>query len=270
MKIDLHTRSFNDAHMLPFFFRHYDPIVDSFYVYDDGSTDGTVEQLAGRPKVVVRPRPPYADPHSHVRSSQLLMDSTWKESRGRADWVIVTDIDEHLHHPDLFGYLRSCRDDGVTLVPALGFQMLAADFPAPNVELSRTVTRGAPAPVMSKLSLFSPDAILETNFAPGRHAADPSGRVLLPARDELLLLHYKYLGFEQTHRRHEAYRRRLRKTDVAKGWGHKYGWSRQELRRDWAELESRAVEVLDCGLDLDLAHPGPRWWSGLTRAGATG
>ncbi len=268
MKVELHTRSFNDAHMLPFFFRHYDSIVDSYFVYDDGSTDGTVEALAGRPKVLLRPRPSYADPDSHVRSSQVLLDSVWKESRGRADWVIVTDIDEHLHHPDLPGYLRRLQGEGVTLIPALGFQMLSEDFPAPDQKLCRAITRGAPASMMNKLSLFSPDAIDETNFAVGRHAAKPTGRVVLPRRDELMLLHYKYLGFERTLRRHEAYQRRRRTQDVARGWGHKYAWSRRRLRRDWAELEAGAVDISHPALDLDRLHPGPHWWSGFPRVGA--
>ena len=41
--------------MLPFFFRHYDPIVDRYIVYDDGSTDRTLEMLAAHPRVEVRP-----------------------------------------------------------------------------------------------------------------------------------------------------------------------------------------------------------------------
>jgi hypothetical protein len=45
----------------------------------------------------------------------------WDESRGIADWVIVTDIDEHLYHLDLYNYLAQCRIRGVVfLVPALG------------------------------------------------------------------------------------------------------------------------------------------------------
>lgn len=268
MKIDLYARSYNDAHMLPFLFRHYDEVVQTYVIYDDGSTDGTCEILSRHPKVVLRPRPAYADPDSQVVSTQVLLNAVWKESRGRADWVMVIDVDEHLFHPDLAGYLGRCRDQGVTLIPALGFQMLSERFPEAGARLSQTVVRGAPAPMMNKLSLFAPDAIGDSNFARGRHSAEPTGRVLLPPRDELMLLHYKYLGFEETQRRHEEYARRRRSTDVAMGWGHKYGWSREELRRDWLELERQAVDVSNPGLDLDRLHTGPRWWDGLARVSA--
>ena len=43
MRVDLYTVCWNEADFLPFFFRDYDPWVDRYVVYDDGSTDGTAE-----------------------------------------------------------------------------------------------------------------------------------------------------------------------------------------------------------------------------------
>ena len=60
MRIDLYTRCWNDAHMLGFFFRHYDPLVQRYVVFDDGSTDGSLDFLRAHPKVEVRPMPPAA------------------------------------------------------------------------------------------------------------------------------------------------------------------------------------------------------------------
>jgi hypothetical protein len=112
--------------MLGFLFRHYDPLVQRFVVYDDGSTDDSLEILRSNPKVEVRPTPPYSDPDSRILSGTSILECCWKESRGVADWVIVTDIDEHLyHHRDLEGYLKTCKERGVTIIPALGYQMLA-------------------------------------------------------------------------------------------------------------------------------------------------
>jgi Glycosyl transferase family 2 len=42
------------AKILPFFFGHYDPLVDAYTVFDDGSTDGSLEILRANPKVEVR------------------------------------------------------------------------------------------------------------------------------------------------------------------------------------------------------------------------
>ena len=178
--------------MLPFFFLHYDKLVQPYIIYDDASTDNSQEILRLNPKVELRPMPPYSDPESRISSALALQETCWRESRGIADWVIVTDIDEHLYHPDVYGYLAQCHTQGVTIIPALGYQMLAEQFPEHNTLLCQSLTRGACDELYSKLNIFSPNEIEAVNYTPGRHTATPTGRVVLPARDELLLLHYSH------------------------------------------------------------------------------
>ena len=57
MTIHLYAICWNELRLLRFFFRHYESLVDSFVMFDDGSTDGTIEYLRGKPKVEVRPFP---------------------------------------------------------------------------------------------------------------------------------------------------------------------------------------------------------------------
>jgi len=260
MKIDLYTRCWNDADMLGFFFRHYDPIVRRYVVFDDGSDDNSLDIWHSHANAEIRPMPEYDDPDSRIGSNLAVLESCWKESRGGADWVIVTDIDEHLHHPDLGNYLAACKRQGVTIIPSLGYQMLADEFPHVEALLSRDLTMGAPDPVMSKMNLFSPNDIETANFAPGRHEAAPQGNVVIPERDELLLLHYKFLGFEHTLNRHRQLDRRQRKKDRAMSWGFHYAWPREQLRAYWDDLAGRLVDISDGELRPWATHPGSRWW----------
>ncbi len=270
MRIDLYTRCWNDAHMLGFFFRHYEPIVRRYVVFDDGSTDGSLDVLRSNPKVELRPMPEYSDPDSYVASGLAVVEDCWKESRGIADWVIVTDIDEHLYHPHVENYLAICKNQGVTIIPALGYQMMAEQFPPEGCLLSGAVTTGAPSGKLSKMSIFSPDEIEATNFAPGRHSAMLRGNVIAPSRDELLLLHYKYLGFERTRQRYEQYRVRRRKKDLAMSWGYQYSWSREQLLQAWNDCAAGLLDISTPDLRPWETHPGPRWWNGYQRAaGAT-
>ena len=186
MKIDLYARCWNESDMLPFFFLHYDKLVQRYIIYDDASTDNSQEILRRNPKVELRPTPPYSDPQSRISSALSLQETCWRESRGSADWVIVTDIDEHLYHPNINWYLARCRRKGVTIIPALGYQMLSEQFPEHERLLCQSLTKGACAKFYSKLNIFSPDAIDALNYTPGRHKAAPTGHVVLPARDELL------------------------------------------------------------------------------------
>lgn len=258
MRVHLHTVSWNERRMLDFFFRHYDPWVDAFFVHDDNSTDGTREVLERHPKVTVEPLVRvHAD--SWVRSEQHIYDRSWKQSVGVADWVVIANIDEHLYHPDIGGYLARCAAAGVTAIPALGYQMVTARWPDADSVLSRDHPEGAPWAQMSKIGIFDPARIVETSFGPGRHKARLEGDVRLPDRDELLNLHYKYLGLDETFARHGALRTRLRETDLLKGWGHKYLWDRQALAADVDRIYRARVNVHTVA-DHHTSHGEPRWW----------
>ncbi len=54
MIIHHYAACWNEAPMLDFYFRHYDGLVDRFFIYDDGSEDGSVELLQQHPKVTLR------------------------------------------------------------------------------------------------------------------------------------------------------------------------------------------------------------------------
>jgi hypothetical protein len=260
MGVWLYAQCWNDEFMLPFFFRHYDPFVDHYVLFDDGSTDSTLSLLRDHPNVEVR-QFIWSDPESFVFSEQSLSNRCWKESRGSADWVIVTDIDEHLFHPTMLRYLDACSDQGITLIPTLGFQMISEDVPATGETLYQSRVFGAPWTQMMKPSIFKPSEIQEINFAVGRHTASPIGKVRVPQRDEVLLLHYKYLSFEQTHRRHVQLATKLKAKDTRLGMGHKYHWSRDEFRKDWGNIAAAAVDIRTISPNAAEYYFHERWWS---------
>lgn len=258
-EVHLYSILWNEARMLEFFFRHYDPWVTRYVFFDDGSDDGTHEIIAAHPRAELR-RFERAVPDSFVLSSQRIHDEAWKESRGLADWVVITAVDEHLHHPDLPGYLDRCMSRGVTLVPALGYQMVAEEFPPPGTHLATSLRSGAPWHVMNKLSLFSPDAIEETGFAVGRHNAAPRGRLVLPRRDELLLLHYKYLGRRYVKERHAFLARGLGALDRANSWGAQYLWDEDGQDEAFRRFAAAAIDTGAPGFRPWKTPPRPRWW----------
>jgi len=259
MKTHLYTLCWNEADMLEFFFRHYDAWVDRYYIYDDGSTDRSIEILNAHPRVELR-RWHRKFPDSYLISQVDWLNEVWKESRDCADWVITVDIDEHLfvQQSPMQDFLEQYKSMGITLAPALGFQILSEEFPEADEYLVRSRTWGTPWPNMCKLSIFNPDAIEETNFSLGRHTAKPAGHLKLPQRDELHLFHYKYIGFERTLQKQNSQCSNLGPHDTAI-MDH-YGWSSQELREYWDNF------LQDSG-DMSWPEYGPdkypqsgRWW----------
>ena len=244
MTISLYTVCWNEADLVPFFFRHYDSWVDRYVIFDDGSDDGSRELLLANPKVEVR-RFLRTSPESFVLSHTALQNSVWKESRGRDAWVVITAIDEHLTVPrrPMRDYLAAQKREGVTYIPARGFNMISDALPAGNRRLVDLIRHGAPSAGFNKLSIFDPDAIIDTGFATGRHTAQPAGRLVAPQSPELLLLHFKYLGFQRTFERHRAEGARLGRLDIEKSYGRHYLFSEEQFRAKWDSVRSAAFDV---------------------------
>jgi len=231
--------------MLPHFFRHYDPFVSRYFVLDNGSTDGSLAILDAHPRVAVTHFDVTGD--SFVDEERRLSDSIWRGSCGCSDWVIMVDIDEFIFNPEFVDYLVECTKAGVTVLRSVGYEMVADQFPINPVPLVELITSGVRSIGHDKLCVFNPDALIETDFAVGRHNAAPKGRVIWPERRELLMLHYKHLGVEYVIQRSAELRSGLRTGDLEKGWGKQYLWSSAEIATNWVKLRVDCAPVPGLG-----------------------
>jgi len=87
--------------------------------------------------------------------------------------------------------------------------------------------------------------------------------VRLPSQDELLLLHYKYLGFEHTLARHRQLRSGLGTKDIVNGWGRRYSFSEVQLKDDWNAFAENAVDFRKPACSPNWDYPLPLWWERL-------
>jgi hypothetical protein len=242
-QIHLYCLCWNDARMLPYFFRNYDNVVDKYFVLDNGSTDESLALLRNHRGVDVSHFDVSGD--SFVEEERRIGDTVWRNSD--ADWVIITDIDEHIYHPDLSGYLRRCTDQGITAIQSIGYEMVSDDFPTGGQPLHELVTTGVRSAGHDRLCIFNPRELTATNFSPGRHEASPEGRVIWPEVREVLLLHYKQLGIAYVVVRSAELRRGLRPRDLKRRWGVHYTWSKAKITTEWRKIKSAASPVPGLG-----------------------
>jgi hypothetical protein len=245
MSVHLYTLCWNEAEMLPFFFRHYDPWVDRYVIYDDDSIDGSLDLLRVHPKVEIR-KFRRVVPDSFVLSHQVMQNEAWKESRDEADWVVVTAIDEHLEPvggKDMPSFLQKCKTDGVTVIPTSGYQMVDRRRPEPDWRLASFMTKGMRFPIMDKVSIFDPTMLRTPGFGVGRHQARPEGHIVYSDPAEVMLLHYKYIGFLNSYRRQKALSSGLGEIDRKNGWGSQYLGGIFRHLKMWRRFERYAINV---------------------------
>ncbi len=238
--------------MLPFFFLHYDQFVDQYFIADHGSTDQSLAILKRHPKVALRDFA--CDDVSFVESARAHYDHCWKESRGVADWVIICNIDEHIYHPRLLGYLVACRAKGITIIHPLGFDMVSSAFPLPSIALRHQVKHGMRSPAFDKPEIFDPNQIREINFKIGRHLVAPEGRVVEDRSGTAKLFHYKYLGQAYFRQRSAQLSTRMKPLDVVNRLAHYHQKQDPEMARQLVDGALRqALAVYSPFLPLMLA-----------------
>ncbi len=263
MPIHLYTSCWNEERIIPFFLRHYEPLVDRMIVYDDASTDRTVELLRASPKVEVRPLE--RGDESFIAAHLTLFETCWKESRGQVDWVCLVDMDEFLFHPEWHHYLATQKETGVTLIQALGYDMTTEHFPPADAALATYLTSGQRDLHFDKTPLFNPDAIEQINHVAGRHRCAPVGRVVMPAQYRMQLRHYKNLGLEYLLALTHALATRVNEDDRARGWSGHYLRDDDSIRAHFQEQLRQAAPVLSPPLSKPSTKPIRQpWWRRLT------
>jgi glycosyltransferase involved in cell wall biosynthesis len=256
--VHYYSTCWNEEYLLPHFLRHYAPFVDRFVIFDDGSTDRSIDILQREPTVETRPTNRRADePYIHFNTA--LYNNAWKESRGQADWVIVGNIDEFIYGRDVASHLATCHSNGITAIPLLGFEMISRDDLPAGKSPPAAVRSGAPSAPMSRWAIFNPDAIEEINYGVGRHTCRPTGDIVIPDKDRLLNLHFKRVGLARTFQRQRLQDTRRSITERRQGLGHHYEHAWPQFLADWEKVERDAFDVLEWYASGAAPKLAP-WW----------
>ncbi len=218
MNIDCYAIMWNEQERLPWYLDNYH-YARNIFLYDNYSTDSTLEIAAKDPRVVVTPfgQPGSLDDGEYLR----IKNNAWKGSD--ADWVIVGDADELLYHPDLFGCLETTG--ATVLIPSQAYSMFSYEYVADY----KQVKTGCNSPGYMKACLFKPSALTEINYKPGCHQCGPVGDVAIDHPIDLVMYHYSHVGFEWVCKRYAACDARRGAMQRMYGWGSHYAQSRMSL-----------------------------------------
>lgn len=242
--VHLYAVCWNEAWIVPYFMDYYSDFVDEFTIYENMSSDSTVALLSQHRNVTVIP---YDTGNTFDDAVNMeIKNSAWKRSRGRADFVIVCDMDEFVYHPEMRSLLHHLKQGRFTLVKPHGYNMVSRTLPDFDgcQKITRLIRQGVDAGKnYSKTILFSP-ALDDIHFSPGSHKSSPVGRIKTFESDHVKLLHYKFVDRDLVLAKTREYRIRLSETNRKQGWGKHYLKTDEEALAEFDRIVSRGRVVI--------------------------
>lgn len=234
--------AYNEALMIRYWVRHYRTVCDKLIVYLDQDTDDDSQIIAEQEGAEVR---------SYTGTSKLddiafieFAQEHYKEARGQADWVMWTDVDEIIYHPQLVDRLDELHTAGVNVPTIAGYGMVSYSPPATYGQIYDEIQTGFEMPVYAKLCVFDP--ALDVRWTTGKHEAGFSGGVVCrdDGSDPLKLLHYRWLGEEYHLARNQRNFARVNELNRAYGHGREtYPDSTAEYSPSWYRQHIQLAKV---------------------------
>jgi glycosyltransferase involved in cell wall biosynthesis len=244
MRITLYTFCYNEKDILPYFLNHYSKIVDKIVVYDNQSTDNSIEILESFKGCEIEIRD--YNTNNEIQDGTLMMvkNNCWKDDN--SDYIIVLDIDEFLHHPNLRKFIESHPD--IDYFTPVGYDMVGDGVPTDYTkQIYEIIREGAFSINYSKKVLFKRKYVIETGFGYGAHSANYRGKKRLNeyvSNGDLKLLHYKCIDLEYVIAKHKHYGERRSDFNKRMGLGIHYDFTEQQIMSDFATLKSNAKQIV--------------------------
>lgn len=233
VKIETFAVCHNEAPMIHYFLRHYLQF-GSVTIFDNQSTDDSVKIAEKAGAIVFQ-----FDTEGQFDEAVLthIRNRCWKESK--ADWVIVTDIDEFVYHKKLAKVLESIK--GTVVLPRM-FNMYSDVFPSTLGQIYDEVQYGVE--FNSKPCLFKPAEIKEMNFEVGCHAAHPEGNYSLNFTSEIINLHFKNMSLDYVIHRNAYLNSRQSDVNRQNNWNWHLAETPEQTLKNFEHAKSRLIKVI--------------------------
>jgi hypothetical protein len=237
--IHYYSICWNEEKLLPYVLDYYAPICEKIVIMDNESDDDSSAIIRSYKNAEVRT---YST-NGEIRDDIYLeiKNNIWKESRGKADWVIVCDVDEILYHPNLITKLDVLKERGINIIKPHGYDMYAEDYPKNSLLEIKTGIKDNR--LLGKCIIFNPNSIEEINYKTGCHKCYPTGNLKFYKEDDIKLLHYKCLNLNFLLGRFELLKNRLSLYNIENKFGKHYLAEKELIKKKYFKNLSNSEDV---------------------------
>lgn len=240
------TVTYNNEDKIPYVMPYYQRMgIDKLIVYDNDSTDRTVEMLSKYPFVEIRSY------HTEQYSEDMVLKfktDVQDEFRGLYDWCVSTYFDEVFYTERNFKevlYEKMC--DGKTVFMKTGLNLVSRHFPPTNNGkfIHENVGQGAlwtsdDAVIGiygNKVQLFNMKRVYVKYDKYGCHDCTVTGDVS-EFEDDIAFFHIKFIDFDFIVKSNEEYAKRMGNNGIVC-----YDYFSKNMESVYQQLENRSIPV---------------------------
>lgn len=251
MKINLTTICWNEEYILPHFLEHYfSQGVDHITVYDNGSTDQSIDicKSYGDKVTVIQ-----YDSNNQIRDDIYLQikNEAWKINP--SDWHIVVDCDEFLVVHEKYSkkpqalknQLKTFKRKGNLLPRVIGVNVVSENIEKADEMYDKMYVLDQ---AFNKRCVFTPE--LAPIFKTGCHnfslntqmnKKDLEKAINNDECDPLFLIHYKYINVERVISRYKEMNARLSDYNKNNNYGTQYQKNEESIRATFKYMQRYAI-----------------------------
>lgn len=241
----IYALCYNEAPILPFVIDYWKRYAARAVVYDNGSDDASLDILSQYDWIEVR----HFDSDKFDDSvNQHIKNECWKEARGKADFVQVSDMDEVLWSDTMQDELEKFKQSDAAVWNPHYYDLVTENFPEYDGILLHDIdgVRGW-FNNTGKRILFKPDVIKDVNYSVGAHTMNPvsvDGSTVSYFGDENINeFHLKQLGYDYTVNKYKSLHDRLSDVNKRNGWGFHYNFSEDHVKSILKDMYDNGVEI---------------------------
>lgn len=253
MKICWITLCKNEMDILPFVRKYWERINADVVVYDNGSTDGSIEYLSDIPYVTIRHFD--SDGHNDIIHKNVK-EQAYLEYKDKYDIIIITDLDEIFYFDDFKAVSKAFIDGGynVLMTPIIS---LCEDFKPPYSEdkylhqlchkfYKQRMNHMKGFDDYSKLSIFNTKVTDKVEMSVGQHYVKTSPDMKIMLSNNGFNLHIdKGFGLDYKYKVRQRMYANLSDTNKRYGMAIEYADPYEKLEKEYRNNQANSFDIND-------------------------
>lgn len=251
MKVCWIVLCFNEIDILPFVRQYWERIADKVIVYDNGSTDGSLEYLSKLPYVEIKH---FDSDGQNDIIQKMVKEHAYEELKDKYDIIIISDMDEVFYFDNFKATTAYFIKEGYSCMVTPIFS-LCEDSKPPYLEdkllhqqchkfYLQKMNHMKGFDKVSKISIFNTKLVDKIEMSVGQHyvSTSPSMRIML-SNDAFCLHIDKGFGIDYKYKIRQKMNDNLSETNRKSGMCIEYADSYNKLEREYKFHQENSFDL---------------------------